>query len=52
MLISAGYVRTEQVDGVGQFSLRGGIFDIFVPYYKTPLRLEFFDDEIDSIRFF
>ncbi|MBO5429562.1 MAG: hypothetical protein J6A10_06325 [Peptococcaceae bacterium] len=51
-LISFGYEYVEQVEQAGQFSVRGGIFDIFVPYYKNPLRLEFFDDEIDSIRFF
>ena len=51
-LISFGYEYVEQVEQAGQFSVRGGIFDIFVPYYKNPLRLEFFDDEIDFIRFF
>ena len=51
-LLDFGYEYTEQVEHPGQFSVRGGIFDIYVPYYKEPLRLEFFDDEIDSIRFF
>ncbi len=51
-LVSYGYEYAEQVDHPGQFSARGGIVDIYVPYYKNPLRLEFFDDEIDSIRFF
>ncbi len=51
-LVAFGYEHTEQVERPGQFSVRGGIFDIFVPYYKDPFRLEFFDDEVDSIRFF
>lgn len=51
-LVSFGYEAVAQVEQPGQFSVRGGIFDIYVPYYKDPLRLEFFDDEIDSIRFF
>ena len=51
-LVTFGYEYVEQVEQAGQFSVRGGIFDIYVPYYKKPLRLEFFDDEIDSIRFF
>ena len=51
-LVSFGYEYVEQVEHAGQFSVRGGIFDIYVPCYKNPLRLEFFDDEVDSIRFF
>ena len=42
----------EQVDSPGQFSLRGGIVDIFSVLYDQPIRIEFFDDEIDSLRFF
>ena len=51
-LVNFGYEHTEQVERPGQFSVRGGIFDIYSANYKDPLRLEFFDDEIDSIRFF
>ncbi len=51
-LITFGYEYTEQVECPGQFSVRGGIFDIYSVNYKNPLRLEFFDDEVDSIRFF
>lgn len=51
-LITFGYEFAEQVERPGQFSVRGGIFDIFSANYKNPLRLEFFDDEVDSIRFF
>ena len=48
-LLSAGYVRCEQVEGVGQFALRGGILDVFSPLMAQPVRCEFFDDEIDSM---
>ena len=47
-LVSAGYTRCGQVEGVGQFALRGGILDVFSPLMEQPVRLEFFDDEIDS----
>ncbi|MBQ8868285.1 MAG: transcription-repair coupling factor [Oscillospiraceae bacterium] len=48
-LVSGGYVRRNQVDGVGQFSVRGGIIDVFCPSHKKPVRIELWDDEIDSI---
>jgi transcription-repair coupling factor (superfamily II helicase) len=48
-LIEAGYARCEQVEGVGQFALRGGILDVFSPLMEQPVRCEFFDDEIDSM---
>lgn len=48
-LVSGGFVRRAQIDGVGQFSIRGGIIDIFCPSYKNPVRIELWDDEIDSI---
>ena len=51
-LISAGYVRTALVDGRGQFSIRGGIADVFPPQLDSPVRLEFFGDEIDSVYYF
>ncbi len=51
-LVSIGYTREYKVEGVGQFALRGGILDIFSPSDKNPYRIEFFDDEIDSIRSF
>lgn len=52
ILLSAGYVRTEQVDGVGQFSLRGGILDVFPPDCESPCRMEFWGDSIDSLSLF
>ena len=48
-LLSAGYTRCDQVEGVGQFALRGGILDVFSPLRDQPVRCEFFDDEIDSM---
>src|SRR5262249_1073210 len=51
-LRTAGYERTETVVEVGQWSVRGGIVDIFSPAQAAPARLEFFGDEIESIRLF
>ncbi len=51
-LVSGGYEACTIVDGKGQFSIRGGIADIFPPYMDEPVRIELFDDEIDSIRTF
>ena len=48
-LVEAGYTRADQVEGVGQFALRGGILDVFSPLMEEPVRCEFFDDEIDSL---
>ncbi len=52
LLIEAGYKRTAKVEDIGEFSLRGGILDVFPPGEKSPYRIEFFGDEIDSIRKF
>jgi transcription-repair coupling factor (superfamily II helicase) len=51
-LIKLKYERVDAIEGVGQFSVRGGIIDIFSPSEANPCRIEFFDDEIDSIRLF
>ncbi|MBQ3553620.1 MAG: transcription-repair coupling factor [Clostridia bacterium] len=51
-LVHMGFVREEMVEGRGQFSVRGGILDIFTPGADNPYRIEFFGDEIDSIREF
>lgn len=50
-LIFMGYERTELVEAPGQFAARGGILDIFSPTSETAIRMEFWDDVIDSIRF-
>ncbi len=51
-LIDMGYTREDMIEGEGQFAIRGGILDIFSPNYSNPLRIEFFDNETDSIREF
>lgn len=51
-LVAGGYERVHMVEGVGQFSIRGGIIDIFSPNSLNPFRIELFDDEVDSIRSF
>lgn len=52
MLGEVGYYRREPVVQVGEFSLRGGILDIFSPANPNPYRLEFFGDMLESIREF
>ena len=51
-LISGGYTRTTIVEEPGDFSIRGGIVDIFSPLYSDPLRMEFYGDLVESLRFF
>jgi len=51
-LVAAGYARTSLVEGVGQFSIRGGILDVYSPSYDDPIRVEFWGDELDAMGFF
>ena len=51
-LLAAGYTREYMVEGKGQFSVRGGIVDVYPADAPSAVRIEFFDDEIDSIRAF
>lgn len=51
-LFAAGYVRRSQVDGPGQFSVRGDIVDLYAPDMRQPARVEYWDDEIDSMSSF
>ena len=51
-LALAGYERVERVDDRGQFAVRGGIVDVFPTTGRAPLRVEFFGDEIESVRAF
>ncbi len=51
-LADMGLSRVEIVENVGEFSVRGGIVDVYIWNYDDPIRIEFFGDEIDSIRFF
>ena len=49
-LEKSGYVRVPVVDEPGDYSVRGGVIDIFSTLHEEPMRLEFFGDEIESIR--
>ncbi len=51
-LTALGYERMAQVDGMGQFSVRGGILDVFPLTEELPIRIELWDDEVDSVRSF
>ena len=51
-LIKIGYKRDTIVNKTGEFGVRGFVVDIFSIDYENPVRIEFFDDEIESIRFF
>ena len=51
-LADAAYEHVPQVTARGQFAIRGGIVDVFSFHHSLPIRLEFFDDEIESIRQF
>lgn len=51
-LVALGYERNDWVDGIGQFTIRGGILDIFPMSSECPYRVELWGDEIDSIRSF
>ncbi|MBR1658877.1 MAG: transcription-repair coupling factor [Oscillospiraceae bacterium] len=51
-LLRCGYVHRMGVEAVGQYSRRGGILDLFSPAYETPVRMEFWGDQIDSMGFF
>ena len=52
LLVEGGYDRVEMVEGKGEFSLRGGLLDVFPADSVYPCRIELFGDEIDSIRTF
>jgi transcription-repair coupling factor (superfamily II helicase) len=52
ILVDYGFVRTDFVYEPGQFSIRGGIIDIFSYGNEWPYRIELFDDEVESIRTF
>ncbi|RSL29564.1 transcription-repair coupling factor [Salibacterium salarium] len=51
-LISLGYQRADMVSAPGEFSIRGGIIDIYSLTEEHPIRIELFDTEIDSLRYF
>ncbi|QGU96568.1 transcription-repair coupling factor [Clostridium bovifaecis] len=51
-LVQGGYERVNIVEGKGEFSIRGGILDVYPPISSMPYRIELFGDEVDSIRSF
>src|SRR5207253_2190468 len=51
-LIAGGYVREDPIGAIGEFSIRGGILDVWPPGRSAPARIEFFGDTVDSIREF
>nr|MBA3600787.1 DEAD/DEAH box helicase [Acidobacteriota bacterium] len=51
-LVASGYVREEPLKNIGEFSVRGGIVDVWSPDAEMPVRIEFFGDTVDSIREF
>ncbi len=51
-LVELGFVRTEVVDMPGEFAVRGGILDLYPLTEESPIRVEFWDDEIDAIKSF
>ena len=51
-LIQCGYQMIQRVDEPFYYSKRGGVIDVYSIQYDNPIRIEFFDDEIESLRFF
>ena len=51
-LTTLGFENVTQVEGPGEFAIRGGILDVFSMQEDNPLRVEFWGDEIDSLRYF
>jgi len=51
-MVEGGMAATTAVDLPGEFAVRGGIVDVFAPDWEEPVRIEFFGEEIDSIRRF
>ncbi len=51
-LTRSGYIRVDLVEDKGEFTVRGGILDVFSPLYVNPLRIEWLGDQIISVRFF
>jgi transcription-repair coupling factor (superfamily II helicase) len=51
-LVSVGYARVELVEKRGEFAVRGGILDVFPPTEEHPVRVEFWGDDVEEVRFF
>ena len=52
LLLKAYYERVDFIEDVGEFAKRGYLLDVFTPFYDKPLRIEYFDDEIEKIKLF
>lgn len=52
LFVRMGYEKEYQVENIGQFAVRGGIIDVFPLTEENPVRIEMWDDEVDTIRFF
>lgn len=50
-LIGCGYTRSDIVEGIGQFSVRGGIIDVFPPNCYAPIRVDLWGDEVDKLSY-
>src|SRR5580700_12328258 len=51
-LVDIGYARVEMVERRGEIAVRGGLLDVFPPTEEHPLRVEFWGDEVEEIRYF
>ncbi|MGB7982342.1 MAG: transcription-repair coupling factor, partial [Candidatus Nanopelagicales bacterium] len=51
-LVTIGYAATDLVEKRGQFAIRGGILDVFPPTEEHPLRVEFWGDDVEEVRYF
>jgi transcription-repair coupling factor (superfamily II helicase) len=51
-LVSAGYLRVPQVSEHGEFAVRGSLIDVFPMGSEHPIRIDFFDDDVESLRYF
>ena len=49
LLVNSGYVRSELIEGPGQFSVRGDIIDVFSPSDSSPCRIDLWGDEVDTV---
>jgi len=51
-LAQGGYTRAPVCEDPGTFAVRGGVLDVFVPLYRFPVRIEFYGDLVESLRFY
>ena len=52
LLVRGGYTRAPVCEDPGTFAVRGGVVDVFVPLYRFPVRIDFYGDLIESLRFY